>query len=97
MGTVSSLPISIDTLSISMFITFIQLLYQPNDFSTNIIGWKQIKDLAITWGFVNITLIAMQKIQTIGSRSHSTIRQLPLRTTVLTKYWKEDVIDDNLA
>src|ERR1700679_3144091 len=97
MGTVSSLPISIDTLSISMFITFIQLLYQPNDFLTDIIGWKQIKDLAITWGFVKITLIAMRKIQTIGSKRPSTIRQLPLQTTVLTKYWEEEVIDDNSA
>src|ERR1700678_4669670 len=72
-GTVSSLPISIDTLSILTFITFIQLLYQPNDFSTDIIGWKQIKNLAITWGFVKIMLMAMRKIQTIGSRCHSTI------------------------
>ena len=96
-GTVPSLPIPIDTLSILTFITFIQLLYQPNDFSTDIIGWKKIKDLAITWGFVDITLMAMRKIQTIGSGSHSTIRRLPLRTTVLTKYWEEDVIDNNSA
>src|ERR1700678_209694 len=39
-GTMPSLPISINTLSVSMFIAFIQLLYQPNDFSTDIIGWK---------------------------------------------------------
>src|ERR1700678_549659 len=96
-GTVSLLPIPIDTLSISTFITFIQLLYQPNDFSNDIIGWKQIKDLAITWGFVNITLMAMRKIQTIGSGRHSTIQRLPLRTTVLTNFWKKDVVDDNLA
>jgi hypothetical protein len=93
-GTVSSLPISIDNLSI---LAFIRLLYQSNDFSADIIGWKQIKDLAITWGFVDITLMAMRKIQAIGSGRHSTIRRLPLRTTVLTKYWKEDVVDDNSA
>src|SRR5271155_1437080 len=55
-GTISSLPIPINTLSITTFIAFIQLLYQPYDFSTNIIGWNQIKDLAMTWGFVNSTL-----------------------------------------
>src|ERR1700678_2835132 len=67
MGTVSTLPISLDALSILPFITFIRLLYQPNDFSTDIIGWNQIKDLAMTWGFLDITLQAMQKIQTTGS------------------------------
>src|SRR5271168_4030033 len=36
------------TLSILPFIAFIRLLYQPNDFSTDIIGWNQIKDLAMT-------------------------------------------------
>jgi hypothetical protein len=96
-GTVSSLPISIDTLSISMFITFIQLLYQPNDFSTDIIGWKQIKDLAVTWGFVKIMLMAMRKIQTIGSQRPCTIRRLPLRTTVLTKYWKGEIVNNDSA
>src|SRR5271155_5131079 len=39
-GTVSSLPILLDALSIIPFITFIRLLYQPNNFSTDIIGWK---------------------------------------------------------
>src|SRR5271155_1694750 len=78
-GTVSSLPISLDTLSIIPFITFICLLYQPNDFSTDIIGWNQIKYLAMTWGFVDITLMAMQKIQMVGSKHHSTIRRIPLQ------------------
>ena len=41
----------------------------------------------MTWGFVDITLLAMQEIQTIDLERHSTIRQLPLRTTVLVKYW----------
>src|ERR1700678_1955944 len=72
-GTVLSLPISLDTLSIILFITFIHLLYQPNNFSTDIIGWNQIKDLAMTWGFIDITLMAMQKIQTVGSKHCSTI------------------------
>src|ERR1700678_3657037 len=31
-GTKASLPIPIDTLSVSVFIAFIQLLYQPHDF-----------------------------------------------------------------
>src|ERR1700678_3790554 len=97
MGTVSSLPISLDALSILPFITFICLLYQPNDFSTDIIGWNQIKDLAMTWGFINVTLLAMQKIQMTGSTRRSTLRWLPLRTTVSTRYWEEEIIDDNLA
>ena len=80
-----------------MFIAFIQLLYQPHDFSTDIIGWEQIKALAMTWGFVDITLTAMQKIRTTGPEHHSTIRRLPLRTTVLTKYWEDEIIEDNLA
>src|ERR1700678_448178 len=96
-GTVSSLPILLDTLSIIPLITFIRLLYQPNDFLTDIIGWNQIKDLAMTWGFVDITLMAMQKIQTVGSKHRSTIRRFPLRTTVLKKYWEEEIVDDNSA
>src|ERR1700678_2951903 len=96
-GTVSSLPILLDALSILPFITFIRLLYQPNNFSTDIIGWNQIKDLAMTWGFVDVTLLAMQKIQMTGSTRRSTLRWLPLRTTVLTKYWEEEIIDDNSA
>ena len=74
MGTLPSLPIPINTLSITTFIAFIQLLYQPYDFSTNIIGWNQIKDLAMTWGFVDITLLALQEIQTIDSEHRSTIQ-----------------------
>jgi hypothetical protein len=97
MGTVPTLPISLDALSILPFITFIRLLYQPNDFSTNIIGWNQIKALAMTWGFVDVTLLAMQKIQTTGSTRRSTLRRIPLQTTVLTKYWEEEIIDDNSA
>ena len=93
-GTTPSLPISIDNLSISTFIIFIQLLYRPHDFSTDINKWKNIKELAMTWGFVDITLTAMQKIQTIGSKRHSTVWRLPLRTTVLTKYWEEEIIGD---
>src|SRR6202522_3179966 len=77
-GTVSSLPISLDALSIIPFITFIRLLYRSNGFSTDLIGWNQIKDLAMTWGFVDITLMAMQKIQTTGSTCRSTLRRLPL-------------------
>src|SRR6202522_2684463 len=96
-GTVSSLPILLDTLSIIPLITFIRLLYQPNDFLTDIIGWNQIKDLAMTWGFVDVTLLAMQKIQMTGSTRRSTLRRLPLRTTVSTRYWEEEIIDDNSA
>src|SRR5271155_4638300 len=72
-GTKSSLPIPIDTLSISTFTAFIRLLYQPDDFSTDITGWNHIKDLAMTWGFVDITLLAMQKIKTTGSIRRSTL------------------------
>src|ERR1700678_4747546 len=97
MGTVSSLPISLNTLSILPFIAFIHLLYQPNDFSTDIIGWNQIKNLAMTWGFVDVTLLALQKIQMTGSTRRSPLRRLPLRTTVSTRYWEEEIIDDNLA
>src|ERR1700678_2601338 len=96
-GTKPSLPIPINTLSISTFLAFIRLLYQPYDFSTNVIGWNHIKNLAMTWGFVDITLLAMQKTQTTGSTHHSTLRRLLLRTTILTKYWEEEIIDDNLA
>src|SRR5271168_2656611 len=96
-GTLSSLPIPIDTLSLSTFVSFIRLLYQPSNFKTDIIGWNHIKDLAMTWGFVDITLLAMQEIRTIGSERHSTIRRLPLRTTVLVKHWGEEIIDDYSA
>src|ERR1700678_3263255 len=74
MGTLPSLPIPIDTLSISAFLTFIQLLYQPSSFKTNIIGWNRIKDLAMTWGLVDITLLAMVEIQELESERRSTIR-----------------------
>src|ERR1700678_696997 len=97
METVSTLPISLDALSILPFIAFIRLLYQPNDFSTDIIGWNQIKDLAMTWGFVDVTLLAMQKIRMTGSTRRSILRRIPLQTTVLTKYWEEEIIDDNSA
>ena len=46
MGTLPSLPIPIDTLSISAFVSFIRLLYQPSNFRANIIGWNHIKDSA---------------------------------------------------
>ena len=98
MGTLPSLPIPIDTLlSLSTFTSFIRLLYQPSDSKTDIIGWNHIKDLAMTWGFVDITLLAMQEIQTIDSERCSTIQRLPLQTTVLVKYWGEETIDDNSA
>ena len=96
-GTVSSLPISLNALSITPFIIFIHLLYQPYDFSTDIIRWNQIKDLAMTWGFVDITLMAMRKIQAVGFKHHSTIQRFPLRTTVLKNYWEEEIVDDNSA
>src|ERR1700678_1945446 len=86
MGTLLTLPIPIDTLSTSAFVSFIRLLYQPSNFKTDIIGWNHIKDLAMTWGFVNITLLALQEIQAIDSEHCSTIRRLPLRTTVLMKF-----------
>ena len=97
MGTLPSLPIPIDTLSISAFVSFIRLLYQPSNFKTDIIGWNHIKDLAMTWGFVDITLLALQEIQAIDLERRSTIQRLPLRTTVLMKFWEEEIIDDNLA
>src|ERR1700678_2686305 len=97
MGTVSSLPISLDALSILPFITFIRLLYQPNDFLTDIIGWNQIKDLAMTWGFVDVTLLAMDNIQMTGSTHRSTFQRFPLQTTVLTRHLEEEIIDDNSA
>ena len=96
-GTLPSLPILIDTLSLSTFISFIRLLYQPSNFKTDVIGWNHIKDLAMTWGFVDITLLAMVELQTIESERRSTIRRLPLRTTVLVKYWEEETVDDNSA
>src|SRR5271155_3014980 len=49
-GTTPSLLISLDTLSITPFVTFIRLLYRPFDFSTDTNGWNQIKDLAMMWG-----------------------------------------------
>src|SRR5271168_2343528 len=97
MGTLPSHPIPIDTLSTPTFISFIRLLYQPSNLKTDIIGWNHIKDLAMTWGFVDITLLALQEIQTIDSERRSTIRRLPLRTTVLVKYWGEEIIDDYSA
>src|ERR1700678_332686 len=72
-GTTPSLPISLDTLSITPFITFIRLLYRPFDFSTDINGWNQIKDLAMMWGFVDVMLTAMRQTQTVNSRNRSTI------------------------
>src|ERR1700678_4690068 len=96
-GTLPSLPIPIDTLSLSTFISFIRLLYQPSNFKIDIIGWNRSEELAMTWGFVDITLLAMQEIQTIDLERHSTIRRLPLQTTILVKYWEEEIIDDNSA
>src|ERR1700677_5026761 len=78
-------------------ITFIRLLYQPNNFSTDIIRWNQIKDLAMAWRFVDVTLLAMQKIQMTGSTRRSTLRRFPLQTTVLTRHLEEEIIDDNSA
>jgi hypothetical protein len=72
MGTLPSLPIPIDTLSISTFIAFIRWLYQPSNFKTNIVRWNHIKDLAMTWGFVDITLLAMVEIQELESEHRST-------------------------
>jgi hypothetical protein len=94
MGTLQSLPIPINTLSMSTFISFIRLLYKPSNFKTDIIGWNY---LAMTWGFVDITLLAMQEIQAINSERCSTVQRLPLQTTVLVKYWEEEIIDDNSA
>src|ERR1700678_2947780 len=96
-GTLLSLPIPIDTLSLLTFISFIRLLYQPSNFKADIIGWNHTKDLAMTWGFVDITLLAMQEIRSIDSECRSTIRRLPLRTTVLVKYWGEEIIDNYSA
>ena len=96
-GTLPSLPISIDTLSISAFLTFIRLLYQPSNFKTNIIGWNRIKDLAMTWGLVDITLLAMVEIQELESERRSTVRRVPLQTTVFRRYWEDEIIDDNTA
>src|ERR1700678_1025976 len=59
-AAIGTLP-SLHNLSISTFITF------PSDFSTDLIKWNNIKDLAMTWGFVNTRLLAMQKIPIIGS------------------------------
>jgi hypothetical protein len=55
------------------------------------------KGLSYNLGSVDITLTVMRKIQTIGSKQCSTIQQLPLQTTILTKYWEEEIINDNLA
>ena len=70
---VPSLSISIDAPSITPFITFIRLLYQPSGFSTDINGWNQIKDLAMTWGFVDVMLTAMQQTQTVSPQNRSMI------------------------
>src|SRR6202522_686207 len=97
MGTLPSLPIPINTLSISAFIAFIQLLYQPSNFKTNIIGWNRIKDLAMAWGLVDIMLLAMVEIQELESERRSTVRRVPLQTTVFRRYWEDEIIDDNTA
>src|SRR5271168_1438784 len=57
-GTVPSLPILINNISSFIFITFISLLYQPNNFHTHTQGWKNIKKLADKWGFPHIWLRA---------------------------------------
>src|ERR1700679_294849 len=55
-GTVPSFPIPINDVSSFTFITFVSLLYQPNNFQTHTQGWKNIKKLADKWGFPQISL-----------------------------------------
>src|SRR5271168_5391593 len=55
-GTVPSLPIPFNNISSFTFITFVSLLYQPNNFHTHTQGWRNIKKLADKGGFPHIWL-----------------------------------------
>src|SRR5271168_4230793 len=64
-GTVPSLPIPFNNISSFTFITFVSLLYQPNDFHTHTQGWREIKKLADEWGYPHIWLWAEEKLREI--------------------------------
>jgi len=51
----------------------------------------------MTWGLVDITLLAMVEIQELESERRSTVRRVPLQTTVFRRYWEDEIIDDNTA
>ena len=94
-GTVPSLSIPINDVSSFTFITFVSLLYQPNNFQTHTQGWKNIENLADKWGFSHILLQAMEVLQEFDQRRyvpHQHLMQLPLQTRLVAKYtyiqWK---------
>src|ERR1700678_1792113 len=64
-GTVPSLSIPFNDISSFTFITFVSLLYQPNNFHTHTQGWRNIKKLADKGGFPHIWLRAEEKLQEI--------------------------------
>src|ERR1700678_1181255 len=81
-GTVPSLLILFNDISSFTFITFVSLLYQPNNFQTHTQGWKNIEELANEWGFYHITLRAMEKLWELhqlryGYAPHHRILQPP--------------------
>src|ERR1700678_117322 len=89
-GTVPSLPIPFNDISSFTFITFVFLLYQPNNFQTHTQGWKNIEKLADKWGCHHITIRAMEKLWELdqlcyGDAPHHCILQLPAQTRLVAK------------
>ena len=69
-GTVPSLPILINNISIFTFVTFVSLLYRPLGFQIHDQGWKNIEDLAEKWNFPHIVLRAMEARQELDMRCY---------------------------
>ena len=87
-GTVPSLSIPINDVSTFTFITFVSLLYQPNNFQTHTQGWKNIENLPDKWGFPYILLRAMGKLWEIDQLCyvpHQRLMQLPVQTRLVAK------------
>jgi hypothetical protein len=82
-GTMPSLPIPFNDISTFTFITFVHLLYQPNNFQINAQGWKNIENLAEEWGFPYIVLHAMEAQQELDRQCYVPLQrlmQLPIQT-----------------
>ena len=87
-GTVPSLAIPVNDISSFTFITFVSLLYQPNNFHTHTQGWRNIKKLADEWGFPHIWLQAEEKLREIDFFTyapHQRLMRLPVQTRLIAE------------
>jgi hypothetical protein len=87
-GTVPTLPIPFNDISSFTFITFVSILYQPNDFHTHTQGWREIKKLADEWGYPHIWLRAEEKLREIDFFSSTPLQRL-MRVPVQTRLMAE--------